>query len=794
MAVVPFSAVGAQVEDEFVVEVDDPGDPPELTQGTLRYAVEEEASDADKPVRIVFDTDDGSGETVQLEQGEVVYNGNQPLVFEGGGWTIDAQGESRILTSPNETAPIVVEGLTLRNGVALAEEGDDGDELNANGGAILAAGDVTVEDSVVENNLAESEGSFLEPAPEPLRHARGGAIVADGDVTISASAFYENRAITGSTLTGAGGAVSAGGDVQIQDSVLNGNETGILGSAGAVEAEGRGVIGDSEFQGNQAGNGGAVVATAIRVERTLFEGNEANDLWGGAISSATATILETAFVGNDATRTGGAIRLHGTGEHAIVNSTFSQNSVGNDELDGQGSAVTLSATGEDQAGRLSLSHVTMASNEGDSQLRVETDTATVEVFASVISDAIQGTGCDISTAVDSSYGYDTDGSCGFDGEGDVSGGDDPQLKALGEHGGPTPTLPPESESPLVDALDGDDCSDEVTTDQRGEARPGRQGCDIGAVELQGASAGPSSQVQRNEGGNRFETAALLSAGNFEPGVDVAYVASGLDFPDALAGGVAAGVAGAPLLLAAGDEIPTAIAEELQRLQPQEIVVLGGESAITAEAEAALGDFTEGEVSRLAGAERFATAAKVSQANFDTADTVYIGTGLEFPDGLAAAPAAVQASGPLLLSAQDDLPEATRAELERLGPEQVVIVGGTGVVGESVESELNEVAAVRRHGGSQRFDTARRVASDLEAPDEAYVATGLDFADALAAGAVAGAANAPVLLTTAEELPGATIEALEAIRPATITVMGGESAVSSSVETELSRYIEERTSS
>jgi putative cell wall-binding protein len=62
-------------------------------------------------------------------------------------------------------------------------------------------------------------------------------------------------------------------------------------------------------------------------------------------------------------------------------------------------------------------------------------------------------------------------------------------------------------------------------------------------------------------------------------VPVAYVATGADFPDALAGAAAAGYLGAPLLLVTRDSVPSATALELARLQPGRVVILGGPGVV-----------------------------------------------------------------------------------------------------------------------------------------------------------------------------------------------------------------------
>src|SRR5205085_7224836 len=110
--------------------------------------------------------------------------------------------------------------------------------------------------------------------------------------------------------------------------------------------------------------------------------------------------------------------------------------------------------------------------------------------------------------------------------------------------------------------------------------------------------------------------------------------TGLNFPEAPAGGAAAANGGGPLLLVQPDMIPAPVVTELQRLKPGRIVVLGGLRAVSAAVASALQGYTTGTVSRVAGADRYQTAATLA-ASFATGSPVYLATGINFPDALAA---------------------------------------------------------------------------------------------------------------------------------------------------------------
>jgi hypothetical protein len=200
---------------------------------------------------------------------------------------------------------------------------------------------------------------------------------------------------------------------------------------------------------------------------------------------------------------------------------------------------------------------------------------------------------------------------------------------------------------------------------------------------------PAVPVTRIGGADRYAGAANLSAASFAPGVPVAYLATGQNFPDALALGPVAGRDGGPILLLTRDTIPSPTAAELSRLAPGRIVVLGGSGSVSDAVLAGLGAYTSGGVTRIGGADRYAGAANLSAASFpaDGPATVYVVTGLNYPDGLSAGPVAARARVPILLVATDSLPTTVATELRRLNPSQVIIVGGTASVSSAVQNAI-----------------------------------------------------------------------------------------------------------
>lgn len=249
-------------------------------------------------------------------------------------------------------------------------------------------------------------------------------------------------------------------------------------------------------------------------------------------------------------------------------------------------------------------------------------------------------------------------------------------------------------------------------------------------------------VRRVSGPNRYATAAEVSKDTFASSASV-FVATGENFPDAVSSGSPAALTSAPVLLTRNGSLPTETATEIQRLGASTIYILGGTSAVSSAVETQLSAL--GTTQRLAGANRFETAAAISQARFPTADTVYIATGSNFPDALAGAPVAALDQAPILLVTQNSIPAATQAELNRLNPTDTIVLGGTAVISDAVAASLP--GSVTRLAGANRYSTAAAISQATFSPPVPviYISTGLNFPDALAGGAAGGFREGPVLL-------------------------------------------------
>ncbi len=194
------------------------------------------------------------------------------------------------------------------------------------------------------------------------------------------------------------------------------------------------------------------------------------------------------------------------------------------------------------------------------------------------------------------------------------------------------------------------------------------------------------------------------------------------------------------------------------------------------------------VERVAGGSRTQTAVAISKKAFRTTSTVILADGNGYADSLAGVPLAYALNAPILLVRNSRLDADTIAEIQRLGANKVIILGGELAINKDVVTALNRMGIdVERIAGKSRFDTAVEIAKRLEVitgkkPSEVFFAYSHNYADALSVGGVAAAKKAPILYIAANGvLSDGTKAYLQSSGAKTATILGGILAVSEAAE-------------
>ena len=190
--------------------------------------------------------------------------------------------------------------------------------------------------------------------------------------------------------------------------------------------------------------------------------------------------------------------------------------------------------------------------------------------------------------------------------------------------------------------------------------------------------------------------------------------------------------------------------------------------------------------RLSGDNRYTTSVAISKESYDTADTVVLATGENWPDALGAGVLAYQSHGPLLLTTSNILNTDTKNEIIRLNATKIYLVGGTGAISSTVENTLKSMGlTVERIAGVNRYETSARIAKKIQeimptAIDTAFIASGENFPDALSASPIAANMGYPILLTQSGTLPVSINNMISELGISNTIVVGGTSVISDTI--------------
>lgn len=263
-------------------------------------------------------------------------------------------------------------------------------------------------------------------------------------------------------------------------------------------------------------------------------------------------------------------------------------------------------------------------------------------------------------------------------------------------------------------------------------------------------------MPRLAGGTRYETAGLLfDHGNWQQGGSIV-LASGANYPDALAASALAGDSNAPIMLTDPNGLSTETEWRIQNLKPARVYIIGGNAAVSTKVERRIAQLigSESNIQRIAGDTRYDTSLKVASSLSNPSDTVIVTTGTNYADALSISPYAFATGSPVVLcNPSSGLSNSALKAIKKAGYKKAVIVGGTSAVPASVASQLKAqgIGGVTRLSGDTRYATSAKIAEfELKqnvgfTMDGAYLATGQNFPDALAAGALSGKHLAPLLL-------------------------------------------------
>lgn len=295
---------------------------------------------------------------------------------------------------------------------------------------------------------------------------------------------------------------------------------------------------------------------------------------------------------------------------------------------------------------------------------------------------------------------------------------------------------------------------------------------------------------RLAGDNRIGTAIEISKDGWGNSATV-IIANAYSYADALAGVPLAEAVNAPILLTSGSALEREVITEIKRLGARKAYILGGTLVINESVQNSLKQNNVA-ATRLSGANRYETAiaiAKELELRSDRSiSTFFVASAANFPDALAISPvAAIQGNPIVYISPTGKVDDKTAEFICGTSCRSVMILGGLSAVSKKGEDSIKQLGfTIGRLYGSDRYDTALAVCQyydNIFTGKGLAIATGANFPDALAGGALAARYRIPLALIS----NSASIKVHSYIKDNNhklLYVFGGESVVADGIITYL----------
>ncbi|AVP55358.1 hypothetical protein K144313037_03380 [Clostridium tetani] len=206
--------------------------------------------------------------------------------------------------------------------------------------------------------------------------------------------------------------------------------------------------------------------------------------------------------------------------------------------------------------------------------------------------------------------------------------------------------------------------------------------------------------ERYWGKDRYETSIKISEKGWQNQAKYVVLASGQGYADALSASPFAKLIDAPILLTKEDKLEEKTLQEIKRLNPSKVYIIGGEGSISQHIEDEIKSKISNDVERFKGEDRYETSMKIAQ-RFPNKEKVILASGEGYADALSAAPIAAINSMPIILTPRDRLPKLAEDYLKKDEVKTIYIIGGTASISYTIEKELP--LSIRIYG-KDRFET------------------------------------------------------------------------------------------
>ncbi|MCC0628165.1 MULTISPECIES: cell wall-binding protein Cwp10 [unclassified Clostridioides] len=291
------------------------------------------------------------------------------------------------------------------------------------------------------------------------------------------------------------------------------------------------------------------------------------------------------------------------------------------------------------------------------------------------------------------------------------------------------------------------------------------GSNSGGSSSGGSSGGGSSSestsnviVKKLKGADRFETAVKISQSGWTKS-DTVVIVNGEDksMVDGLTATPLASVKNSPILLSSNEKLPQKTVEELKRLNPSKVIVIGGNNSMpNSIVEAIKAVNSKISVQRIGGDTRYQTSINIAKEIDKTnkVSKLYIGAGNGEADSLSIASLAGKEKTPIVLTQKDGVDNEAEQFIKSNNVSNIYFIGGIEKISNKAIEQVGKIAnkdiSNNRVAGQTRQETNAKVIDKFYSQsklDGVVVANQDKLIDALAVGPLAAKNNSPVILAT-----------------------------------------------
>ncbi len=268
---------------------------------------------------------------------------------------------------------------------------------------------------------------------------------------------------------------------------------------------------------------------------------------------------------------------------------------------------------------------------------------------------------------------------------------------------------------------------------------------------------PSTQVKSLQGNRRFETAVAISKEGWDSSTDTVIIASAYSVVDGVSATPLASIKNAPILLVDKNEVTNSTKEELKRLNPSNIILIGGTDVVNdniyKEVKSIL---PSASIKRIGGINRYETSLNIAKemSKYKNIDKIYVAGGHGEADALSIASKAGEDKAPIILTPKDDLTYDSYDWLKSQNLLDAYFIGGDLVISDNVINKVNSVTRNNvlnnRVYGLNRQETNAKVIQKFYTNSNynaLLVTKSNPLVDALSAGPLAAKINSPIVLVS-----------------------------------------------